>query len=186
MDQSRCAIALASDAIEALSRPYIIDGQEVVIGTSIGIAKAPEHGNTSEKLLAKADLALYRSKLTSRNSYCFFEASMESMARQRRAIEADLRYALPRNEFEVHYQPVVKTASRACAGMEALLRWRRGGGKIVSPAEFIPIAEDIGLISSIGEWVLRKSCHDATASAAACCLGGQSFAFPVWQQRFAR
>ena len=163
MDQCVGAIALASDAIDALSRPYSIDGQEVIIGTSIGIATAPEHGTTSERLLGKADLALYQSKLAGRNSYCFFEKSMESRARQRRAIEADLRHALPRNEFELHYQPVVKIANRACSGMEALLRWRRGGGEIVSPAEFIPIAEDIGLISSIGEWVLRRACHDAMA-----------------------
>ena len=163
MDQCVGAIALASDAIDALSRPYSIDGQEVIIGTSIGIATAPEHGTTSEKLLGKADLALYQSKLAGRNGYCFFETSMESRARQRRAIEADLRHALPRNEFELHYQPVVKIANQACSGMEALLRWRRGGGEIVSPAEFIPIAEDIGLISSIGEWVLRMACHDAMA-----------------------
>ncbi len=163
MDQCVGAIALASNAIDALSRPYSIDGQEVVIGTSIGIATAPEHGTTSETLLGRADLALYQSKLAGRNGYCFFETSMESRARQRRAIEADLRHALPGNEFELHYQPVVKIANQACSGMEALLRWRRGGGKIVSPAEFIPIAEDIGLISSIGEWVLRRACHDAMA-----------------------
>ena len=161
MDQSVGAIALASDVIDALSQPYNIDGQEVIIGTSIGIATAPEHGATSEKLLGKADLALYQSKLAGRNGYCFFETSMESRARQRRAIEAALRYALPRNEFELHYQPVVRIANRACSGMEALLRWRPGGGEIVSPAEFIPIAEDIGLISSIGEWVLRMACRDA-------------------------
>ena len=163
MDQGVDAVALALDAIDALSRPYSIDGQEVIIGTSIGIATAPEHGTTSEKLLGKADLALYQSKLAGRNGYCFFETSMESRALQRRAIEADLRHALPRNEFELHYQPVVKIANEACSGMEALLRWRRGGGEIVSPAEFIPIAEDIGLISSIGEWVLRMACRDAMA-----------------------
>jgi diguanylate cyclase (GGDEF)-like protein len=161
MDQYVGATALALDAIDALSRPYNIDGQEVIIGTSIGIATAPEHGITSEKLLAKADLALYQSKLAGRNGYCFFETSMESRARQRRAIESDLRHALPRNEFELYYQPVITIANQACSGMEALLRWRRGSAQIVSPAEFIPIAEDIGLISSIGEWVLRRACHDA-------------------------
>ena len=163
MDQCVGAIALALDAIDALSRPYSIDGQEVIIGTSIGIATAPEHGTTGEKLLGKADLALYQSKLADRNGYRFFETSMESRALHRRAIEADLRHALPRKEFELHYQPVVKIASQTCSGMEALLRWRRGGGEIVSPAEFVPIAEDIGLISSIGEWALRMACHDAMA-----------------------
>jgi diguanylate cyclase (GGDEF)-like protein len=161
MGQRTSAVALASEVINALSRPYNLDGQEVVIGTSIGIAAAPEHGTNSEGLLARADLALYQSKLAGRNDYCFFETSMESKARQRRAIEIDLRHALQRNEFELHYQPVVSIATRACSGMEALLRWKRPSGEIVPPDEFIPIAEDIGLISSIGEWVLRTACSDA-------------------------
>jgi diguanylate cyclase (GGDEF)-like protein len=163
MDQSVGAIALASDIIDALSQPYNIDGQEVVVGTSIGIAIAPDHGTTTEKLLGNADLALYQSKLAGRNGYCFFEGGMESKARERREIESDLRHALQRNEFELHYQPVVNIATQAYSGMEALLRWRRGSGEIVPPNEFIPIAEDIGLISSIGEWVLRTACSDAMA-----------------------
>jgi diguanylate cyclase (GGDEF)-like protein len=163
MDQSTGAIALASDIISALSQPYNLDGQEVVIGTSIGIATAPEHGTTSEELLARADLALYQSKITGRNDYRFFEINMESKLRQRRAIENDLRRALQRNEFELHYQPVVDVATRACSGMEALLRWKRASGEIVPPSVFISIAEDIGLISSIGEWVLRTACSDAIA-----------------------
>jgi EAL domain-containing protein (putative c-di-GMP-specific phosphodiesterase class I) len=113
--------------------------------------------------LARADLALYQSKLAGRNDFCFFETSMESKARQRRAIEGDLRHALRRNEFELHYQPVVSIATQACSGMEALLRWKRPSGEIVPPNEFIPIAEDIGLISPIGEWVLRTACKDAMA-----------------------
>ncbi len=162
-DQHTSAIALASEVINALSRPYNLDGQEVVIGTSIGIATSPEHGTTSEDLLARADLALYQSKLTGRNDYCFFEIDMEMKARQRRTIENDLRRALQRDEFELHYQPVVNIATRACSGMEALLRWKRVGGEIVSPNDFIPIAEDIGLISAIGEWVLQTACKDAMA-----------------------
>ena len=161
MDQSVGAIALASDIVDALSQPYNIEGQEVVVGTSIGIAIAPDHGTTSEKLLGNADLALYQSKLAGRNGYCFFETGMEAKAHQRRGIESDLRRALQRNEFELHYQPVVNIATLACSGMEALLRWKRGSGEIVPPNEFIPIAEDIGLISSIGEWVLRTACKDA-------------------------
>ncbi len=163
MDQSVGAIAFASDIIDALSQPYNIDGQEVVVGTSIGIALAPEHGITTEKLLGNADLALYQSKLAGRNGYCFFEIGMEARARQRRAIECDLRRALQRNEFELHYQSVINIATQACSGMEALLRWKRGSGEIVPPNEFIPIVEDIGLISSIGEWVLRTACNDAMA-----------------------
>ena len=163
IDQIVGVIALASDIIGALSQPYIIDGQEVVVGTSIGIAMAPEHGTTTEKLLGNADLALYQSKLAGRNGHCFFEAGMEAKARQRRAIESDLRHALQRNEFELHYQSVVNIATQTCSGMEALLRWKRNSGEIVPPNEFIPIAEDIGLISSIGEWVLRTACNDALA-----------------------
>ena len=161
MDQITGAIALASDVIDALSRPYNLDGQEVVIGTSIGIATAPEHGTTSEGLLGRADLALYQSKVAGRNDYCFFETAMELKARQRRAIEIDLRRALQRNEFELHYQPVVNIATQAWSGMEALLRWKRASGEIVPPSDFIPVAEDVGLISSIGEWVLRTACNDA-------------------------
>jgi diguanylate cyclase (GGDEF)-like protein len=161
MDQITGAIALASDVIGALSRPYNIDGQEVVVGTSIGIAMAPDHGTTGEGLLGRADLALYQSKVAGRNDYCFFETAMELKARQRRAIEIDLRRALQRNEFELYYQPVVNIATQAWSGMEALLRWRRPSGEIVPPTDFIPIAEDVGLISSIGEWVLRTACRDA-------------------------
>jgi diguanylate cyclase (GGDEF)-like protein len=161
IDQSVGAITLASAIIESLSRPYDIDSQEVIVGTSIGIAMAPEHGATSEQLLVNADLALYQSKVAGRNGYCVFQASMELKARQRRALESELRHALERNEFEVHYQPVIDIATHACSGMEALLRWKRGFDDIVPPNEFIPIAEDIGLISSIGEWVLCKACEDA-------------------------
>ena len=162
MDLNLSAITLASNIIESLSRPYDLAGQEAIVGTSVGIALAPEHGTTTERLLANADLALYQSKLAGRNGYRVFEASMESRARERRAIELDLRLALQRDEFELLYQPVVNIATQACSGMEALLRWNRGG-EIVPPTKFIPIAEDIGLIGSIGEWAIRKACNDAMA-----------------------
>ena len=155
-------VMLASDIIESLSRSYDLAGQEVIIGASVGIASAPEHGVTTEQLLANADLALYRSKLAGRNGYRVFEASMESSAQERRSLELDLRHALQRDELGLVYQPVVNIATQACSGMEALLRWNRCG-EIVPPAKFIPIAEDIGLIGAIGEWVLRKACNDATS-----------------------
>jgi predicted signal transduction protein with EAL and GGDEF domain len=123
---------------------------------------APEHGMTPEQLLANADLALYQSKSAGRNGYRVFDARMEAKARERRAIELDLRHALQRDEFELLYQPVVNIATGACSGMEALLRWNRGD-EIVPPTKFIPIAEDIGLIGSIGEWAIRKACNDAMA-----------------------
>jgi diguanylate cyclase (GGDEF)-like protein len=162
-DQPTGAITVASDIIESLSWPYDINGHEVIVGTSIGIAMALEHGTTAEQLLRNSDLALYQSKVAGHNGYCFFEASMETKARIRSALESDLRQALERREFEVHYQPIVDIATQACSGMEALLRWKRGFDEIVPPNEFISIAEDIGLISSIGEWVLRTACNDAMA-----------------------
>src|ERR1019366_7473188 len=101
------------------------------------------------------------SKAAGHNGYCIFQVSMETKARQRSALESDLRHALERDEFEVHYQPIIDIATQACSGMEALLRWRRGPDEMVSPNEFIPIAEDMGLISSIGEWVIHTACKDA-------------------------
>jgi diguanylate cyclase (GGDEF)-like protein len=155
-------VMLASDIIESLSRPYDLAGQEVIVGASVGIASVPEHGVTTDQLLANADLALYQSKVAGRNGYRVFEASMESRAQERRALELDLRHALQRDELTLVYQPVVNIATQACSCMEALLRWNRRG-EIVPPAKFIPIAEDIGLIGTIGEWVLRTACNDATS-----------------------
>jgi predicted signal transduction protein with EAL and GGDEF domain len=156
------AIEAAWGIIQALSQPYEINGHEVIIGISIGIAMAPEHGASTEQLLGNADLALYGSKVANHNGYCIFEASMETKARLRNALESDLRHALERNEFEIHYQAIIDIATQTCSGMEALLRWKRQG-EIVPPNEFIPIAEDMGLISSIGEWVLQTACKDAMA-----------------------
>jgi diguanylate cyclase (GGDEF)-like protein len=162
-DQHEGAIAMASRVIESLSRAYHVNGHEAIVGTSIGIAMAPEHGTTTEQLLRNSDLALYQSKLAERNGFCFFEAGMEARASMRSALESDLRFALERDELEIHYQPVVDVATLACLGMEALLRWRRASGEIVYPGDFISIAEDIGLISAIGRWVLDKACNDAMA-----------------------
>jgi diguanylate cyclase (GGDEF)-like protein len=162
-DQGAGAISVADRIIRVISEPYTISRQEVIVGTSIGIAEAPDHGVTAEQLLINADLALYQSKIKGRNGYCIFEAGMETRARLRSSLESDLRHALERNEFEVHYQPVVDIATQSCSRMEALLRWKRGFDKLVPPNDFIPIAEDIGLISSIGKWALSRACNDAMA-----------------------
>ncbi len=159
--QPAAAIALASRLIDELSQPFDLDGHQVQIGTSVGIALAPTDGHDAEALLKNADLALYRSKAEGRGTYRFFEAGMDERMRARRALELDLRRALAAGEFEVHYQPTVNLRSRAIAGFEALLRWRHPMRGLVSPADFIPLAEEIGLIIPLGEFVLRRACADA-------------------------
>jgi diguanylate cyclase (GGDEF)-like protein len=161
VDQREAATAMAAEMIDRLSQPYHINGHEVIVGCSIGLAMAPDHGIIAEQLLRNSDLALYHSKSTGRNGYYFFEAILERKARLRSALESDLRHALERGEFEIHYQPVVDIATRSYCGMEALLRWKRGDRGDILPSQFIPIAEDIGLITSIGRWTLYKACNDA-------------------------
>ncbi|OQW57190.1 MAG: diguanylate cyclase [Proteobacteria bacterium SG_bin9] len=154
--------ALATRLIRALSEPYDIDGIEIVIGASVGIAIAPGDGATSDELLRNADMALYRAKEEGRGAHCFFEKDMDRQAQKRRILETDLRRALAQGEFQIHYQPLVDVAAYRIAGFEALLRWKHPEKGMISPAEFIPVAEDIGLIGPIGEWVLRQACEEAT------------------------
>jgi len=160
-DQPEQAAALARRLIESLSAPYYVDGHHVVIGTSIGISLAPSDGREPDQLLKAADLALYRAKAEGRNAFRFFEAAMDARMRDRRHLEADLRNALANGEFELHYQPLVHLGTNAVSGFEALLRWTHPTRGPVSPAEFVPIAEEIGLINKIGAWVLRQACADA-------------------------
>ncbi|AWM85365.1 bifunctional diguanylate cyclase/phosphodiesterase [Microvirga sp. 17 mud 1-3] len=155
-----CAV-LAMRIVESLSAPYEINGQEIVIGTSIGIALATEGSLTPDQLLKHADLALYRAKAVGRGTFRFFEPEMDAQLQARRVLEIDLRKALPNGEFELFYQPQVDIRKTVITGYEALLRWRHPERGIVSPAEFIPIAEDIGLISPLGEWVVREACREA-------------------------
>ncbi|SFI33836.1 EAL domain-containing protein [Bradyrhizobium sp. Gha] len=155
------ASACATLLIDMLKTPYEIDGQEMVIGASIGIALSPGDGVTSEELMRNADMALYRAKSDGGGMHHFFEREMDLQAQKRRDMELDLRRAFANGEFELHYQPLVAIASDRISGFESLLRWPHPEKGMISPAEFIPVAEDIGLITQLGEWVLREACAEA-------------------------
>jgi diguanylate cyclase (GGDEF)-like protein/PAS domain S-box-containing protein len=162
-DQREAAIALSNRILDVFSATYNIDGHQVVTGTSIGIAFAPEDGTDVDQLMKGADLALYRAKSKGRNQYCIFEPAMETEAHSRHALEINIRNAIHCNEFEVHYQSVFNIATQKPCGAEALVRWRHPHDGIVSPAQFIPVAEETGLIVPLGEWVMRTACADAMA-----------------------
>jgi diguanylate cyclase (GGDEF)-like protein len=151
----------AARLIEVLSAPYDIDGIDVVIGASIGIALSPGDGESSEELMRNADMALYRAKSEGGGVHHFFEKEMDRQAQKRRDMELDLRRAFANGEFELHYQPLVDLVVDRVTGFEALLRWKHPEKGMISPADFIPVAEDIGLIVGLGEWVLRKACAEA-------------------------
>jgi diguanylate cyclase (GGDEF)-like protein/PAS domain S-box-containing protein len=154
---------MARAVIETLSQPYIIEGTQVVIGASIGIALCPDDGVTADALIRNADLALYAAKGDGRGTFRFYVPEMHADAEDRRILEEDLRVALNNDALKVFYQPVVSAATERVTGYEALLRWEHPTRGYISPAVFVPIAEDTGLISRIGDWVLRTACHDAAS-----------------------
>ncbi|MGY3607579.1 MULTISPECIES: putative bifunctional diguanylate cyclase/phosphodiesterase [unclassified Bradyrhizobium] len=151
----------AERLIGTLSVCYDIDGIEVVVGASVGIALSPGDGTSSEELMRNADMALYRAKSDGGGVHRFFEHEMDRQAQKRRDLERDLRHAFANGEFELHYQPLVDIAADKISGFESLLRWRHPEKGMISPAEFVPVAEDIGLIVQLGEWVLREACSEA-------------------------
>jgi len=159
--QHEGAIALAVRIIQAISEPFDLNGVEASVGTSIGIAMAPEHGVEPEALLKHADLALYNAKANGRNDFRIYNPGMLEAATTQQSAESELRDAIAHEQFALHYQPVVDIATHQICGVEALIRWRHPSRGLVAPDQFIPLAESTGLIAPIGEWILQRACADA-------------------------
>ena len=159
--QREDAVTLAARIVAIVAQPFDLGDSKMSVGVSIGIALAPQDGIESDELVRKADLALYRTKSRGRNGYSFFDPAMMVEANARHELANELRDALARQEFELHYQPVFDLATRAPCGAEALVRWRHPTKGMIRPDRFISLAEDTGLIVDLGAWILRKACADA-------------------------
>jgi diguanylate cyclase (GGDEF)-like protein len=160
-EQPVAATALATRIIAAIAAPFDLGNHQVTVGTSIGVAGYPADGDNPDQLLKNADLALYRAKNEGRGVHRFFEADMDKQLQARSRLQLDPRSALAEGQFELHYQPLVNLESNAISGLEALLRGQHPTRGMVAPAEFLPLAEESGLIVPLGAWVLRQACLDA-------------------------
>ena len=163
VEQRPAATKLANRVIKVIGEPFNVEGNEFSIGTSIGIALAPEHGTDPDALLKMADMALYRAKFDGRNGYRFFDPEMGAAASERLALEGDLRRALQNAELELLYQPILDARTMKISAAEALLRWRHPKRGVIYPDKFIPLAEETGQIAQISEWVLNTACADAVS-----------------------
>jgi predicted signal transduction protein with EAL and GGDEF domain len=163
IEHSEDAAITARKILRAVAAPHVIDSKSLDVNVSIGGSTYPADAQNAETLVSYADVAMYEAKQQGRNSYQFFRTDMRARMATRVALERDLRCALGRNEFRLHYQPKVNFQTGQCTGMEALLRWQHPERGLLSAATFVPIAEECGLIVAIGQWVLLEACRQARA-----------------------
>ena len=161
MEDPNDAVILAKRIRESITKPYHLDGHQILADISIGISLAPADATEPDLLMKNADMALYGAKADGRGTYRFFEPEMDARMKARRQLDMGLRQALTNAEFELHYQPLVNLQSNEITAFEALLRWNHPSRGLISPAEFIPVAEETGTIIPLGEWVLRRACQEA-------------------------
>ena len=156
------ASALAERLVTVLREPFFLEGQRVQIGASVGVAIASESDASGDVLLKQADLAMYAGKTAGRNAHCIFEADMQRSAEERQAVERGLRVAIAKNELELYYQPIRRLLTDTITGFECLIRWRHPTRGLLPPAQFLGVADDIGLANEIGAWVIEEACRQAT------------------------